>query len=138
MQLAGHDLRDLAREWGTPAYLVDEADVRARAREYKEAFEQAFAAVGTGCDVYYAGKAFLSTAMARLVAQEGLRLDVCTGGELAVARRAGVPGADLALHGNNKSTAEIDAALQSLDREIAQAEGRPVLRQVRVFTIKGL
>ena len=111
MQLAGHDLRDLAREWGTPAYLVDEADVRARAREYKEAFEQAFAAVGTGCDVYYAGKAFLSTAMARLVAQEGLRLDVCTGGELTVARRAGVPGADLALHGNNKSTAEIDAAL---------------------------
>ena len=64
-----------------------------------------------GADVYYAGKAFLCTAVARWVREEGLRLDVCSGGELAVAIRAGLPGGRIALHGNNKSTAEIEAAL---------------------------
>ena len=111
VRVAGLDLRELAAEHGTPAYVLDEADFRARARGFREAFEQAFAAVGTGVDVYYAGKAFLSVAVARWAHEEGLRIDTATGGELAVALRAGVPGADIGLHGNNKSDAEIARAL---------------------------
>lgn len=111
LSVAGVDLRDLAAEHGTPAYVLDEADFRARARGFREAFERAFAAVGTGVDVYYAGKAFLSVAVARWAHEEGLRIDTSTGGELAVALRAGVPGSDIGLHGNNKSDAEIERAL---------------------------
>lgn len=109
--IAGHDVRDLARDFGTPAYLVDVDDARSRAREYRDEFARAFRAIGTDCDVFYAGKAFLCVAMAKLVKEEGLRLDVCSGGELAVAVRAGVPGELIGLHGNNKSVPEIDAAL---------------------------
>ena len=109
--VAGRDVRDLAAEFGTPAYLVDVDDARRRAREYRAEFARAFEAIGTHCDVFYAGKAFLSVAMAKLVLEEGLHLDVCTGGELAVAQRAGVPGEAIGMHGNNKSVAEIDAAI---------------------------
>jgi diaminopimelate decarboxylase len=105
LHLAGLDVRDLAAEHGTPALFLDEADFRARARGYAEAFE--------GADVFYAGKAFLSKAIARWVAEEGLSLDVCTGGELAVALAAGFPPARLALHGNNKSTGELRRALEA-------------------------
>ena len=111
LTLGGLDVRDLAAEFGTPAYLLDEDDFRARARGHRLAFEDAFADVG-GADVYYAGKAFLCTALAQWVREEGLRLDVCTGGELAVAVRAGTPGEQIGLHGNNKSPAEIEAALR--------------------------
>ena len=111
LAVAGRDVRDLAAEFGTPAYLVDVDDARRRAREYRAEFARAFEAIGTHCDVFYAGKAFLSVAMAKLVLEEGLHLDVCTGGELAVAQRAGVPGEAIGMHGNNKSVAEIDAAI---------------------------
>lgn len=111
VRIAGVDLRHLAAEHGTPAYVVDEADFRRRARTYREAFGTAFARIGTGVDVYYAGKAFLSTAVARWAHEEGLRIDTATGGELAVALRAGIPGEDIGLHGNNKSDAEIERAL---------------------------
>jgi diaminopimelate decarboxylase len=90
---------------------MDEADFRRRARGFREAFNEAFGRIGTGVDVYYAGKAFLSVAVARWAHEEGLRVDTTTGGELAVALRAGVPGADIGLHGNNKSDAEIERAL---------------------------
>ncbi|WP_066584610.1 diaminopimelate decarboxylase [Cellulomonas timonensis] len=113
LSVAGLDLRALAAEHGTPAYVLDEADFRSRARGYREAFEHAFAAIGTGVDVYYAGKAFLSVAVARWAHEEGLRVDTATGGELAVALRAGIPGADIGLHGNSKSDAEIDRALEA-------------------------
>ncbi len=102
---AGLDVRNLAQEFGTPAFLLDEADFRSRARAYREAF--------AGADVFYAGKAFLCAAVARWVAEEGLGLDVCTAGELAVALRAGFPPERIALHGNNKSTAELAAALDA-------------------------
>ncbi|HEY0216375.1 MAG TPA: diaminopimelate decarboxylase [Cellulomonas sp.] len=111
--VAGVDLRALAAEHGTPAYVLDEADFRARARTLRTAFEAAFAPLGTGVDVYYAGKAFLSVAIARWAHEEGLRVDTATGGELAVALRAGVPGMDIGLHGNNKSDAEIARALDA-------------------------
>ena len=113
MSVGGVDLRDLAAEQGTPSYVLDEADFRARARAYRTAFEQAFAAVGSGVDVYYAGKALLTVAVARWAREEGLRVDTASGGELAVALRAGVPGAELGLHGNNKSDAELEQALDA-------------------------
>ncbi|WP_082608485.1 diaminopimelate decarboxylase [Oerskovia sp. Root918] len=113
LTVAGVDVRELAVAQGTPAYVLDEADLRERARSYRRAFEAAFAEVGAGVDVYYAGKAFLSVAVARWVHAEGLRVDTATGGELAVALRAGVPGEHIGLHGNNKSDAEIARALDA-------------------------
>jgi diaminopimelate decarboxylase len=85
--------------------VLDEDDFRARCRAWLRAFPDA--------DVYYAGKAFLTTAVARWVAEEGLRLDVCTGGELAVALHAGFDAARIAFHGNNKSIGELTAALDA-------------------------
>jgi diaminopimelate decarboxylase len=105
VSLAGLDVRDLAGQFGTPVFLLDEADFRARAQAYATAF--------AGADVFYAGKAFLCGAVARWVDEEGLGLDVCSGGELAVALRAGYPAARIALHGNNKSVAELQAALDA-------------------------
>ena len=104
LELGGVDVRDLAAEFGTPAYVLDEDDFRGRLREWGAAFQ--------GGDVYYAGKAFLCTAVARWVAEEGLSLDVCTGGELAVALRAGFPVERLLFHGNNKSVGELERAVE--------------------------
>jgi diaminopimelate decarboxylase len=104
LEVGGVSLPDLVAEHGSPAYVLDEADFRSRAR----AFRQAFA----NFDVYYAGKAFLCTTVARWILEEGLRLDVCTGGELAVAERAGVPPELLGFHGNNKSVAELTRAVE--------------------------
>ena len=103
---------DLAREFGTPAYVVDEADFRARAADFRDTYAEVFRDLSGGADVYYAGKAFLCTEVARWVEDEGLGLDVCTGGELAVAMRAGMPGARIGMHGNNKSVAELETALR--------------------------
>ena len=113
VRVADVDVRDLAATHGTPAYVVDEVDLRARARAYRTAFETACAQVGTGVDVYYAGKALLTRAVARWVHDEGLRVDTASGGELAVALAAGVPGADIGLHGNNKSDDELRTALDA-------------------------
>ncbi|MFC8799900.1 diaminopimelate decarboxylase [Promicromonospora sp. NPDC057138] len=113
MAVGGVDIRGLAAQHGTPAYVLDEADFRMRARTYRTAFEAAFGAVGTGVDVYYAGKALLTVAVARWAREEGLRVDTASGGELAVALRAEVPGAEIGLHGNNKSDAEILRALDA-------------------------
>lgn len=110
LTVGGLDVVSIAREFGTAAYVVDEADFRARARAFRDEFAAPFAELG-GVDVFYAGKAFLCTEVARWVAEEGLCLDVCSGGELAVAQRAGFPGARIGLHGNNKSLAEIRQAL---------------------------
>lgn len=114
LTVGGVDVRDLAAEYGTPAYVVDEADFRARCRDFRAAFDAdpAGGAAPRG-DVYYAGKAFLCAAVARWIAEEGLGLDVCTGGELAVALAAGFPPERIALHGNNKSPAELAAAVDA-------------------------
>ncbi len=103
--MGGVDLRALAAEHGTPAYVLDVADLRARARAFRRAFADH--------DVYYAGKAFLCTAVVRWLAEEGLNLDVCTGGELTVALRAGLDPARIAFHGNNKSPAELRRAVDA-------------------------
>jgi len=111
--VAGVGVAELAARFGTPLYVLDEADLRGRARAFREAFEAAFAQVGASVDVYYAGKAFLSKAVARWVHDEGLAVDTSTGGELAVALAAGIPGDRIGLHGNNKSDAEIAAAIDA-------------------------
>jgi diaminopimelate decarboxylase len=107
----GVPVSELKAQFGTPLFVMDEGDFRARARSFKDAFDAAFEDICGGVDVYYAGKSFLCTAVASWVAEEGLRLDTCSGGELAVAARAGIDGANLGLHGNNKSDAEINRAL---------------------------
>jgi diaminopimelate decarboxylase len=112
IQLAGVSATALAAEFGTPLYVVDEADARGRAAELKAAFDDAFQSVGSHAQVYYAGKAFLSVEIARWVAAAGLNIDVCSGGELAVALAAGTDPARLGFHGNNKSLAEIDRGVE--------------------------
>jgi len=104
LAVGGVDLCALAEELGTPLFVYDEAHLRARAREAVEAF---------GPGVAYATKAFLCKAMASLAAEEGMHLDVSTGGELAVALAAGVDPVLLVLHGNNKTDEELERALQA-------------------------
>jgi diaminopimelate decarboxylase len=111
VEIAGVPVTAIAAEFGTPVYVVDEADVRSRAHAIRESFDREFARVGSSAKVYYAGKAFLSTEVARWVTDAGLNIDVASGGELAVALAAGVDPARLGLHGNNKSLAEIDRAV---------------------------
>jgi diaminopimelate decarboxylase len=131
LAIGGCDVGELAAEYGTPLFVYDEAHLRARCAE-------AVAAFGPG-RAYYATKAFLCTAMARLAYEEGMHLDVASGGELYVARRAGVPADALAFHGNNKSIAELRMAItegvrhivvdsfDEIDRlEALYAEGLPV------------
>jgi len=108
LTLGGIDVRDLAAEFGTPVLITDEEDVRSRAREYVEAFTGSVAGANT---VAYAAKAFCSRAVLRWVTEEGLGVDVCTGGELAVALSAGIDPALITLHGNNKLPAEIEQAV---------------------------
>ncbi len=131
LSIAGVDLLQLVGEHGTPVFVYDEDQLRDRCRE-------AVAAWGSG--VAYASKAFLCRAMARLAHEEGMSIDVSTGGELHVALAAGVPGDRLVLHGNNKSDAELTRALAAgvgrivvdsfdeidrLDRLAASHFGRP-------------
>ncbi|MEO1063412.1 MAG: diaminopimelate decarboxylase [Actinomycetota bacterium] len=132
LSIGGCDVLELAAEYGTPLFVYDEDHLRARCREAVEAF---------GDRAVYATKAFLCTAMARLAHEEGMRLDVATGGELFVARRAGVPADRLVMHGNNKSIAELAEALdagvgrividsfEEIDRiESLVADGHPIPR----------
>lgn len=138
LQIAGVDVASLAEQYGTPLFVYDEAHLRARCREAVASF---------GPDrVIYATKAFLCTAMARLAYDEGLLLDVATGGEMHVALTAGVPADRLVMHGNNKSIDELRMALTAgvrhvvvdsfdeLDRlDALRSEGLPRPRvQVRV------
>ncbi|MBC3843976.1 diaminopimelate decarboxylase [Streptacidiphilus sp. 4-A2] len=106
VSVGGMDVLTLAEQFGTPAYILDEQDFRARCRAWRDAF-------GTGADVYYAGKAFLSRAVVRWLHEEGLNVDVCSGGELTVALSAGMPAERIAFHGNNKSQAELEYAVKS-------------------------
>ncbi|WP_227878429.1 diaminopimelate decarboxylase [Arthrobacter dokdonensis] len=111
LTISGVPVGELKEQFGTPLFVMSETDFRARARTFKDSFDEAFADICGGVDVYYAGKSFLCTEVARWVDSEGLRLDTCSGGELAVAVRAGLAGGKLGLHGNNKSDAEINRAL---------------------------
>jgi diaminopimelate decarboxylase len=101
--VGGVRLSDLAERYGTPVHVMDELDVRQRCRDFRHAFPDA--------EIAYAGKAFLCRAMARWIAEEGLALDVCSAGELAVARAVGFPAERILLHGNGKTPEDLRAAL---------------------------
>ena len=99
----------LAKEFGTPAFIMDEADFRDRAAAWNTALNNAFESnAGT---VYYAAKAFICVEVARWIKDLGIGIDVCTGGELAVALKGGIDPAKIEVHGNNKSVAEIEKAV---------------------------
>lgn len=106
VSIAGVTVGELAREYGTPLFVIDEDDFRSRCREIAAAF-------GGGEYVNYASKAFLCSEIARWVAEEGLSLDVCSAGELAVALHADFPPERIALHGNNKSVSELTTAVKA-------------------------
>jgi len=102
--VGGIDARVLAERFGTPVFVCDEADFRGRCRDFREAF-------GGTAGVFYAAKAFCCRAVLRWVSEEGLGVDVCTGGELEVALQAGVPPEMITLHGSNKLTGELERAV---------------------------
>ena len=106
VRVAGIAVTELAERYGTPLFVIDEDDFRGRCREMAAAF-------GGGANVHYAAKAFLCGEIARWIAEEGLSLDVASGGELAVALHAGFPAERIALHGNNKSVDELTAAVKA-------------------------
>jgi diaminopimelate decarboxylase len=136
LEVGGCDVVELGREFGTPAYVYAEDDMRARARAYKEAFR----ARTEHFEVIYAGKAFPAAAVFRLFAEAGLSADVASGGELHLALAGGFDPARLYMHGNNKSQAELDYAIaqgvghivvDSFD-EIERLRGRPQRVLLRV------
>ncbi|MCX5011698.1 MULTISPECIES: diaminopimelate decarboxylase [unclassified Streptomyces] len=106
VSVGGIEVTKLAEEFGTPAFFLDEEDFRARCRAWAHAF-------GKDADVFYAGKAFLSKAVVKWLKEEGLNLDVCSGGELATALAAEMPASRIAFHGNNKSEGEIRRAIEA-------------------------
>jgi len=150
VSIGGVPVTALAEQFGTPLYVIDEAEARARAARILGAFTAAAEAVGTTVTVYYAGKAFLSTEVARWVAEAGLNLDTCSAGELAVALAAGIEPTRLGLHGNNKSLAEIDRAVsvglgtividseQEIARVAAAAERHGRTQRVRLRVKSGV
>ena len=111
IEIGGVAVSRIAAAFGTPSYVVDEIHVRTRALAVRRAFDVAFDSVGTTAKIYYAGKAFLCTDVVRWVTEAGLNVDVASGGELSVALAAGLDPARIGLHGNNKSQAEIERAV---------------------------
>ena len=109
LHLSGISAAKLAKDFGTPAFFIDEADFRERATGWNKALRDEFGShAGT---VYYAAKAFISVAVAQWIKECGIGIDVCTGGELAVALAGGIDPAKIEVHGNNKSLSEIDRAV---------------------------
>ena len=144
--LGGVDVRELAAQHGTPVLVLDEDDLRTRCRQWRTAFDD----WPGGGDVAYAGKAFLSKAVVRIIEEEGLGLDVCTGGELAVALAAGFPPGRVWFHGNNKSVSELARAVaarvrtvvldsfEEIDRLAAVAGAAGVRQQVYLRVTPGV
>ncbi|HHU63201.1 MAG TPA: diaminopimelate decarboxylase [Clostridiales bacterium] len=108
LEIGGCDTVDLAKQFGTPLYVIDEKHVRKMCREYKSSLEKHY---GNGM-VLYAGKAFLTTAMCKIIEQEGLGLDVVSGGELYTAASAAFPVEKIYMHGNNKTPDELELAIK--------------------------
>lgn len=140
--IGGVSVPEAVAEHGTPTYLLDEADFRARARSFADSFQ--------GWDIFYAGKALLTRTVARWVEEEGLGLDVTTLGEMKVALAGGMPAGRMGFHGNNKSDEEIAFALeqgvgriivdslQEVDRLEAASRELGVLARVMVRVTTGV
>ncbi|MCX4723752.1 diaminopimelate decarboxylase [Streptomyces sp. NBC_01020] len=129
--VGGIEVTRLAEEFGTPAYFLDEADFRARCRAWADAF-------GRDADVFYAGKAFLSRAVVKWLQEEGLNLDVCSGGELATALAAGMPAARIAFHGNNKTADEIERAVEAGVGRIVLDSFQEIVRVAHIAQSRGV
>ncbi|MBU6314547.1 MAG: diaminopimelate decarboxylase [Actinomycetales bacterium] len=138
----------LAKEFGTPAFIMDEADFRERASAWNTALNNAFESnAGT---VYYAAKAFICVEVARWIKDLGIGIDVCTGGELAVALKGGIDPAKIEVHGNNKSVSEIEKAvsvgvgtividsLSEIERVAAAATKHGVVQKVLLRLTPGI
>ncbi len=108
LTIAGCDVVELADRYGTPLFLYDEASIRSQCRAYADAFQEP----GVEAEVIYASKAFICKAMCRIAIEEGLSIDVSSGGELYVALAAGVPAEKIYLHGNNKTPDEVEFAIR--------------------------
>lgn len=120
LEIGGCDLVDLAKEYGTPLNIMDESMIRGRCRSYLKSMEAHY----PDFEVIYAGKAFLTRAMCRLLEEEGLSLDVVSGGELYTALKADYPPEKIYFHGNNKTTEEINLALsRGVGRFVADSQG---------------
>ena len=148
IKIGGCSLSALAQQFGTPVFILDETDFKARAQSWFNALQIHF---GENAGVvYYAAKAFISKEIAKWVEQAGLGLDVCTGGELAVAQAAGFPAARIEMHGNNKSESEIVAAidyrvetivldsLQEIERVARIAHQKAVVQKVLLRLTPGV
>ena len=109
LEIGGCDAVALAREYGTPLYVLDEAAVRERCQAFRQAFQRHY----PDASVAYAGKALMTLALVRIMDEEGMHLDVASGGELYTALQAGFPPERITLHGNYKSDAELQLALES-------------------------
>lgn len=109
LAIGGIPMTDLADSYGTPLYVYDERTIRQQCRAYREAFEQVY----PRSRVVYAGKAFLAPGLVRIIDEEGLSLDVVSGGELYVAVQSGFPAERITFHGNNKTPEELSMALDA-------------------------
>lgn len=110
LHIAGHSLPELAQAYGTPLYIFDQATILNACQQYRRAFQEAYSA--SAVRIFYASKAYLSPLIARLIAEQGMGLDVVSGGELLVAQRGNFPMQHISFHGNNKSEDELRLALQ--------------------------
>jgi diaminopimelate decarboxylase len=148
LEIGGISSRTLANEFGTPTFFIDENHFRARAQLWADALEASFGeSAGT---VYYAAKAFICTDVARWIKETGIGIDVCTGGELAVALAGGIDPNKIELHGNNKSVTEINRAVDvgvriividslfEIDRVSAAAERKGVRQAVMLRLTPGV
>jgi diaminopimelate decarboxylase len=109
LEIGGCRVSDIAARYGTPIFILDESDLKARIGNWNSEFKAAFAQ--NAGQIYYAAKSFISVEVAKLIDEAGIGVDVCTGGELAVVRAAKFPGERIEMHGNNKSEPEIAAAI---------------------------
>ena len=132
LEIGGVDAVDLAGEFGTPLYVMDERAVRDRIREYREAFSARYPRT----EISFAGKAFLCAGFCRVIEREGLNLDVASGGELYTALQAGFPTERISFHGNNKTEDELKLALQSRVGRI-MVDNRLELERLAVLTEDG-
>jgi diaminopimelate decarboxylase len=140
LQIGGCAVTAIAARYGTPIFVLDERDFKSRIEKWSGSFRSIFGE--NAGDVFYAAKAFISIEVAKMINQGGISLDVCTGGELAVARAAKFPGERIEMHGNNKSEAEIEAgidyrvgtivvdSLQEIDRVARIAHGKNRIQNI--------
>jgi diaminopimelate decarboxylase len=148
LEIGGISSRTLATEFGTPTFFIDENHFRARAQLWTDALEASFGdSAGT---VYYAAKAFICSDVARWIKEVGIGIDVCTGGELAVALAGGIDPKKIELHGNNKSVSEINRAVEvgvriividslfEIDRVSAAAERKGIRQAVMLRLTPGV